>query len=89
MIINGLHESLDDLPQVPMITGSSTQQKQKSLAEALTGSALAFTKQLLHHLVFPIQLPTTSTSLGLSTRKAADLRIKHLEQLRYIQEQIG
>ena len=44
MIINGLHESLDDLPQVPMITGSSTQQKQKSLAEAPTGSALAFTK---------------------------------------------
>ena len=89
MITNGLHESLDDPPQVPMITGINKRQKQDSLSEALTGAALAFAKVITPPpSVSSRELPSSSnsTSINLSPCKAADLRMKHLEQLRYIQQ---
>ena len=80
MITIGLHESLDDPPRVPMIIGSSRQQKQESLAEALTGAALAFAKVIAPSpsISSPTSSssrlsPTISTSLGLSSCKAANL----------------
>ena len=42
MIANVLHESLNDPPQMPMITGHVKKKGQKSLTEALTGAAVVF-----------------------------------------------
>lgn len=88
MICNGLHENLDCAPRVPMITGSGPKrQKQESLTDALIGAANAFAK------VFKQQSSThdtrgnsVSSAVRLSPCKAADLQMKHLEQLRYIQQ---
>ena len=91
MITNGLHGSLDNPLWVPMITGSSGQQKQEALMDARTGGPLPYAKVIAPSpsIYNPISStsslsPTTSTSLGLLPCKAADLWMNHLEQLRYI-----
>ena len=85
MISNGLHEDMDDPPRVPMITGTPKQKKQESLSEALAGAASAFAKVFSTPSSLQVSSANTST-LGLSPCKAADLRMKHLEQLRYLQQ---
>ena len=81
MIANGLHESINDPPQVPMITGHVKKKGQESLSEALAGAAVAFAKAFSSSPVRSSQ--STST---LSPCKAAELRMKHLEQLKYLQQ---
>ena len=75
-----------------MITGSTPKrQKHESLTDALSGAATAFAK------VFNtspsespracVESPRSSTSnVGISPSKSADIRMKHLEQLRYMQQ---
>ena len=82
MIVSGLHEDLDSPPSILMITGTA---KQDSLTEAPTSVATVFAKM--------INTPSTSHSaaassstVGMSPCKAADFRIKHLEQLRCLQQ---
>lgn len=82
MISNGLHEDRDIPPRVPMITGTPKRPKQESFTEALTGAATAFAK------VFASpgrSNQSPKASVGMSPSKVADVRMKHLEQLRYIQ----
>ena len=81
MVANGLHESLNDPPQVPMITGHVKKKGQESLTEALAGAAVAFAKAFSSSPVSSCQ-----PSSNLSPCKAAELRMKHLEQLKYLQQ---
>ena len=86
MMSNGLHEDLDNPPRVPMITGATPKRpKQDSLTEALTSVATVFAKMI----TTPSSAQpagATSSTVGLSPCKAADLRMKHLEQLRCLQQ---
>ena len=85
MVSNGVHEDLDNPPHVPMISGTALKrQKQESLAEALTGAATAFAK--VFNSPSSAQPSGVTPTVGLSPCKAADLRMKHLEQLRYLQQ---
>ena len=86
MICNGLHEDLDNPPNVPMITGTAPKrQKRDSLTEALTGAATVIAKAITAP-PSGAQPPGATPSVGLSPCKAADLRMKHFEQLRYLQQ---
>ena len=88
MIIAGTHDDLDEPPRVPMITGAvpPKKQRQETLTDAIAGAATALAKAFGGSA---IQTPTTSAgnlnSVGISPGKAADIRMKHLEQLRYLQ----
>lgn len=87
MIHNGVYEDQVDPPQVPMITGkpgTSNRPKSESLTEALTGAATAFAKVFKTSPSRPTN--PTPPGVGISPCKAAELRMKHLEQLRYIQQ---
>ena len=86
MISNGLHEDLDNPPNVPMITGTAPKRpKQDSLTEALTSVATVFAK-MINTPSSSQSAGATSSTVGMSPCKAADLRMKHLEQLRYLQQ---
>ena len=83
MISNGVYTDKDDPPRVPMITGTPSRPKKELLTEALTGAATAIAN------VFKTSpnRPTNSTTVvGISPCKAAELRMKNLEQLQYIQQ---
>ena len=88
MISNGLHEDLDNPPRVPMITGTTPKRpKQDTLTEALTSVATVFAK-----MINPPSsgqsagAPSSTMGMTMSPCKAADLRMKHLEQLRCLQQ---
>ena len=102
MIVSGTHSDLDSPPRVPMIIGAPLpkRQKQESLSTALVGAATAFAKALSPQPTSPTSLstdsptapetaatcPVTQSRVGVSPAKAADVRMKNLEQLRYIQQ---
>ena len=86
MIANGLHEDLDNPPRVPLITGTAPKRpKQDSLTEALTSVATVFAK-MINTPSTSQSVAATSSTVGMSPCKAADLRMKHLEQLRCLQQ---
>jgi len=60
------HESYDEPPQIPLITGSATASKPKreSIGEALTGAAVALAKAL--------KPPTTSCNSPVRATQASD-----------------
>ena len=89
MITAGTHDDKEDPPKVPMITGVvPKRQKQDTLSDALAGAATAFAKAFGGT---PVQSPTPISSLpptpsvGISPGKAADIRMKNLQQLRFLQ----
>ncbi len=102
MVISGTHDNLDDPPRVPIIVGAPLpkRQKQESIATALVGAATAFAKALSppptpsnptpSAVATTPHTPTASTRMvcpvAVSPGKTADLRMKNLEQLRYMQQ---
>jgi len=66
------HESYDEPPQIPLITGSATASKPKreSIGEALTGAAVALAKAL--------KPPTTSCNSPVRATQASDEMKKYL-----------
>jgi hypothetical protein len=95
MISCGTHDDIDEPPRVPMIVGAPLpkRQKQESLTTALVGAATAFANAISPKVNCPSSpsstptTPTRSTSrTGLSPGRAADVRMKNLEQLRYMQK---
>lgn len=93
MLANDLHDSYENPPNVPMITGATPKlQKKESLSEVVSNAAVAFAKAISPSQV---QNPTTPSSpshvcsripVGISPRKSVELRMKNLEQLRYLQQ---
>lgn len=86
MIVNGTHGNLVDPPHVPMIMGAPLPKKQKqdSITTAIVGAATAFAKAISPS---PPQIDgRVTTVVGVSPGKTAEVRMKNLEQLRYIQQ---
>lgn len=89
MIVNGIHESYENPPNVPMITGSiSKPPPRESLSEIIAGAATAIVKAINPAPV--TTLPTDSTSesrpTNLSPGRCVDVRMKNFQQLRYLQQ---
>lgn len=85
MLINNIHESYDQPPNVPMIMGTKPQQKKETLTEVIAGAAAAFVKAVKPVPHAQISENSRSTSPH-SPGKRADARMKNFEQLRYIKQ---
>ena len=86
MIVSGTHDDMEEPPRVPMIRGLvPKRQKQETLSDALAGAATAFVNAFR-------PTPTTSvsntpvSSMGISPGKTADIRMKNLQQLCFLQQ---
>lgn len=78
MIVNGIHESHESPPDVPMITGAIKIPKKESWPEVIASAAAAFTNAMK---------PTPpSANVSSSSKSNSDVRMKNLEQLRYLQQ---
>ena len=91
MIQCGTHDDYDDPPRVPMITGILPKRpKKESITDALTAAATAVAKAFSPPSTSQVatassQMPSTPT-VGMSPGKSIELRMKNLQQLRYVQE---
>ena len=87
MIHCGTHDSRDSPPAVPMFTGSQPKRPRKeSLADTIAESVAAISKAFSSPQSSSNQGPASAPVLGLSPGKSVDLRMKNLQQLRYIQQ---
>ena len=69
-----------------MITGLvPKRQKQETLSDALAGAATAFVKAF-HSTATASISNTPASSVGISPGKTADIRMKNLQQLRFLQQ---
>ena len=86
MIVSRTHDDLEEPPRVPMITGLvPKRQKKETLSDALAGTATAFVKAFHSTPTTPVS-NTPASSVGISPGKTADIRIKNLQQLRFLQQ---
>ena len=93
MIANGVHESTEEPPNVPMITGTIPKRARresmhdavvdaaKAVAQVFTGS----TSQCSSHTTqSSVTTTSATTSLTISPACLVNIRMKHYEQLRYL-----
>jgi len=91
MVTSGLHESTDEPPDIPAFRGGGLKKK-KTTVEAIGGVMDALVKIVEQKAPGPpntpakpdIPMPEVSFS-GVSPSRAAELRMKNFEQLRYLQ----
>ena len=83
MISCSTHESYDQPPPVPMFSEPQPKRQKESLAESITQGIAAFSKVIQSP---PANNSVTSPACGVSPGKNIDLRMKNLEQLRYVQQ---
>ena len=89
MIHCGTHDSYDIPPAIPMFSGSQPKkQKKESLAETIAESVVAISKAFSSPSVQPNPSPgsASTSTLGMSPGKCVDIRIKNLQQFRYLQQ---
>ena len=98
MIVNKIHESLEEPPNIPIITGGVPRGKRKTtsssdaISEALIGAATAVTKYLATDYSgnqtpspsTPIRKSST-TVVGISPMSKAKLSDQYITQLQYLQ----
>ena len=93
MISTSLHDDMDKPPNIPAFGGSNKKPRKESVADAILGAAATVIKAL--------RTPDVNSSndskgsaepeshtipiMGISPGKAVELRMKNLEQLRYLQ----
>ena len=94
MIASSLHDSTDEPPAVPAFQNVTPKRTRNTVGGAINNAAEAFVKYIDKRNV---ETPTTSTmmsstvdanpstSVGISPSEKVDLRMKNLEQLRYLQ----
>ena len=90
MICSGIHDDLDSPPNIPAFSGAKRQRKE-SISDALSGAAVAFAQTIKTSSTPAPRSPlrefgNSSTPAVLSPGKAVELRMKLLEQLRYVQQ---
>ena len=102
MISAGHHDSLDDPPQIPAITGiTPKRKKQESLAEALAGVAAAFAGRMCTPQITqansnvviatpesPTKDKSSSSQVGLSPGRISELRMKNLKLQQLLEQNI-
>lgn len=89
MVASGIHDDMEEPPQVPMITGITPKRaKRETLSDALTPLANAITKAFTGNQVCstPEKSAVASQQCGISPAKVADVRMKNLEQLKFLQQ---
>ena len=89
MIVNGVHESTEEPPNVPMITGLPTKRsKNESVHDVVVDAAKAiaqvFTASQKGHSPPKGNLHSGCSTNNISPARLADVRMKHYEQLRYL-----
>ena len=85
MIIAKTHDSLDDAPNVPMITGSGqARPRTESFSDAITNAATAFAKALSPPP--PASRTSTPPTSLCSPSKIVDVRMRNIEQLRALKQ---
>lgn len=93
MIASGLYKSTDDPPDVPAFHQGDPKQKKESWTGPLTGAVEAFARAIGNTLKSQqvveseqvINASDMPIKVGISPAKAAELRMRNLEQLRYLQ----
>ena len=88
MVISGTHDDLETPPRVPMIVGAPIPKRPKqqdSMTSAITNAATAFANAISPKPSIAAS-STPTCALGVSPGKAADIRMKNLEKLRYMQQ---
>ena len=83
MIQCGTHDSYEDPPNVPMIIGIPPKRSKENFSESLANAAVAIVKALSPP---PPEKKENSDIVRISPAKKCDLRMRNLEQLRYIQQ---
>ena len=92
MVANGIHDDLEEPPQVPMITGITPKRaKKETLSDVLTPLANAITKAFTGNQASSTPekravASQQSSQCGISPAKVADIRMKNLEQLKFLQQ---
>ena len=89
MIVNGIHESTEEPPNVPLITGVPTKWvKHESVHDVVVDAAKAiaqvFTTSQKGQSPPKGNLPSSSSTVNISPARLADVRMKHYKQLRYL-----
>ena len=84
MITSNLHDSTEEPPNVPMFGGASSYKKHRS--SPLTEAAIAFANHLSGSKTSDSVDQQTPAPAIVSPGRAVDLRMKNLEQLRYLQQ---
>lgn len=87
MICSGMHDDMDNPPDIPAFTANTKKPRKESLAEAISGAATTFVKALNGPNIKDLasEMKSQPVSTGISPSKAIELRMKNLEQLRYLQ----
>ena len=89
MIVGGLHGSTDKPPDIPAFHCGEPKKRKESIAGAFSGAVDAFVKLVeqkspqRNHGSSPAKECTSIVAV--SPAKVVDLRMKNLEQLRYLQ----
>ena len=88
----GRHDNYDNPPAIPLMTGQQKGQvksKKESVSDALVGAATAIANVLTGKSTLPSSSPAKSSSQSLhslSPNNQANLRRKHLEDLRMLSQ---
>ena len=92
-ILSGVHDDMNNPPPLPMITGyASKGQKKESyngaIASAAAGAASAVVRVLNDGPAVPTSscVAATPPPIAVSPNLSVDIRMKNLEQLRYLQQ---
>ena len=93
MICTSLHDDTDKLPNIPAFGASTKKPRKESVADAITGAAATVIKALHKPEVNSSSDSKASAEpqshitliTGISPGKAVELRMKNLEQLRFLQ----
>lgn len=98
-ILSGVHDDMDSPPPLPMITGYAPKsQKKDSYTDAIAGAAAGVATAVVKVLnsgpgnVVPTtpsritDIRTQSPPIAMSPNLSVDIRMKNLEQLRYLQQ---
>ena len=88
MIASGNHESLDDPPSIPALTGVAPKRRRESLSSVVAGVASTIASAIRPEVgTSNTDSPSPSTSTpGRSPGKVSHLRLKNLQQLRELQQ---
>ena len=86
MISSNLHDSIDDPPKIPVFGGSKPKRPRQDLSNALSGAAIALTQALNHKKGTDSDEQSTSISTTTTMQMQVDLRMKNLEQLKFIKQ---
>ena len=90
MIASGIHESIEEPPDVPAFQHPERKRRKESLTGALTGAVEAIAKVMGNaenpqEVAQVTTIRESDTQVSISPGKAAELRMRNLEQLRYLQ----